>query len=178
MTIRAFVSALLGLSVAACAGGDDDDGVGPTDSSSLGTCAIRADVTGGTTIHFAGKDDAACATLHSFDSGLDALFIGTNAKGTLELIVDDVLEGETGSDFPTRVVVTSTEKAHWQSAGCLTSISEHELLEIEASEIGELRHHQVSGEGSCPEPLVPESAGDDGVMLGPFTFRAQFTWRD
>ena len=51
-------------------------------------------------------------------------------------------------------------------------------MEVEASEIGELRHYQVSGEGTCSEPLEPVAAAGDAATLGAFAFRAAFTWRD
>jgi hypothetical protein len=174
-TLRAILPALLCLTLAAC--GDDGGDGAPADSASLGTCGVRADVTGGTIIHFTGKDDAACATQHSFDSGLDVSFLGTSAKGTLELSIEDVVEGETGDDYPTRVIVRSPANESWQGAACLVSISEHRLRDVEASEIGELRHYQVSGEGTCADPLASVAAATP-VTLGPFTFRAQFTWRD
>jgi hypothetical protein len=173
--VRALLPAMLCLTLLACGNSDgaEDDGIG-----SLGTCAIRADVTGGIAQRFTGKDDAACATQHSFDSDLQALFIGTSAQGTFDLVVHDVAEGETGSDYPARVIVTGPALARWQGSGCLASISEHRLLEVEASEIGELRHYQVSGEGTCSEPLEAVPAGGDAATVGPFAFRAEFTWRD
>ncbi|HWA73064.1 MAG TPA: hypothetical protein VG937_12035 [Polyangiaceae bacterium] len=151
---------------------------GDPDTASLGTCALRAQVTGGTTIQFTGSNDAACATLHSSETGLDAVFIGADAKGTLELVVEQVTEGGTGVDYPTRVLVTSTAKDHWQGSDCLTSITEHRLLKSEASELGELRHYQVSGHGSCSAPLDAMPTGPEAVTLGSFAFRAEFTWRD
>lgn len=177
MTLRALLPTVLCLTISAC-GDSGDEQNGSTSSSSLGTCGIRADVAGGTAIQFTGKDDAACATQHSFDTDLEGLFIGTNAKGTLELTVLDVAEGETGSSYPTRVAVTNTAKERWQGTGCLASISEHRLVKTEASEIGELRHYQVSGEGTCAEPLESVPAGGDAVTIGSFAFRAEFTWRD
>ena len=183
MNLHPLVPLLLCLSISACGSNGNADGAGgegngSTSSSSLASCALQTDVSGGTSIQFTGKDDAACATLHSFDSGLDGIFIGNDAKGTLELMVDNVTEGETGSDYPTRILVTSTAKEHWQGSGCLTSLNEHRLLKTEASEIGELRHYQVSGEGSCNEALDALATGGDGVTIGPFAFRAEFTWRD
>jgi hypothetical protein len=164
------------LEISACSGSSGtDDGSGEQGN---GTCGLRADVTGGTTIHFTGKDDAACATLHASGTGLDGQFIGVDAKGTLELMVDDITEAETGSDYPTRVLVTSTAKEHWQGAGCLTSVNEHQLLKTEASTIGELRHYQLSGSGSCVAPLDSVPVGGEAVSVSEFVFRAQFIWRD
>lgn len=143
-----------------------------------GTCGIRAEVAGGTSLRFTGKNDAACATQHSFDTGLDVVFIGTDDKGTLDLAIADIAEGETGSDYPTRLTVTNAAEERWQGSGCLTSVSEHHLANIEDSEIGELRQYQVSGEGTCTEPLESVSADAAPVTLTSFAFRAGFTWRD
>jgi hypothetical protein len=128
-------------------------------------------------MHFTGKNDAACVTQHSFDAGLDVWFIGTNSKGSLELSIDGVAEGETGDDYPTRVIVTSPADESWQGTACLASISEHRLREVEVSAIGELRHYLVGGESTCADPLA-SVAGGAPATLGPVTFRAQFTWRD
>ncbi len=175
--IHALFPAVLCLTLPAC-GDSGGDGNAPTGSSESGTCSIRADVAGGTSLRFTGKDDAACATLHSVDVELDAVFIGENGKGSLAVRISTVTEGETGTDFPTRVIVTSSGKEQWQNNGCLTSISEHRAVKVENSEVGELRHYQVSGEGTCTEPFGTGSEGSDPVTLGPFGFRAPFTWRD
>lgn len=160
------------------AGVAGESGVGGSVSSAaLGTCGLRSNVSGGTDIDFTGNDDATCTTLHSFDDGLDVIFTGIGAKGSLELLIDSVLEGETG-EYPARVVVTSTARENWQGEGCTATLSEHHLLRTEASTLGELRHYQVSAEGSCADPLESVPAGATPVTVGPFAFRAEFTWRD
>jgi len=175
---------VLGLASSACGSSADKgrnggggEGNEPS-GSSLGTCGLRSEVSGGATIHFTGQNDVSCTTLHSSSTGLDAIFSGLNAKGSLELIVDDVTEGQTGSDFPTRIVVTDTARANWQGSDCLTSISEHHLLSTEASAIGQLRHYQVTGVGTCNTDLDSLPAGDTAATVGPLAFRAEFTWRD
>jgi hypothetical protein len=173
--LHLLASALVGLVLSGCGNSDGNDGA---NASSLGACGLHAQITGGTSIDFSGRDDAACATLHSFDAGLDAVFIGTDTKGTLELAVRAVTEGETGSDYATHVLVTSTAKEHWQSDGCLTSITEHRLLSKEQSSLGELRHYQVTGDGTCSAPLDSVPAGGEPASVGPYAFRAEFTWRD
>ena len=173
MTIRAFLLTGLCLTVPACGQGNDS-----ANSASGGTCSLRADVAGGTAMQFTGQNDVACATQHSFDTGLDASFIGTDGKGTLELSIDYVTEGETGSDYPTRIVVTNMAGHRWQSSGCVASVSEHRLVQVSDSEIGELRQYQTGGEGSCTTPLESVLGDADAVTLDPFAFRAQFTWRD
>jgi hypothetical protein len=169
---------LLGLGTAACGGGDGEAAEARS-AAFLGTCGVRAEIGGGAEIRFTGKDDVACGTQHSFDTGLDGVFIGVNAQGSLELAIAEVAEGETGEDFPTRVTVTTSgAKERWQGSSCLTSISEHRLVKAEDSEIGELRHYQVGGTGGCAEDLVSAQAGNAGLTLGTFEFRAEFTWRD
>jgi hypothetical protein len=187
LTVRVVAALLVCLAVTACGsnasrGGQSNEagagGEGGGTMGLVGTCALRAEVSGGTTIHFTGQNDAACATILRTDTGLDGIFTGTDAKGSLELIVDDVAEGETGADYPTRIVVTSTARAIWQGSTCITTIGEHRLVATEMSEIGEIRRYQVRGEGTCAEPLEPVAAGAEPVMIGPFAFHAQFSWRD
>jgi hypothetical protein len=156
----------------ACSG----DG-GERDTAS-GGCSVQADVTGAVALTFTGQDDAACAIQHSFDNGLDVRFIHVNASGSLDLSISDVMEGETGGDYRTRVSVTNDDNARWQSDACLASIDEHRLLDTEASEIGELRHYDVTGRGSCPAALQPVSAGANETTVSSFRFQVRFTWRD
>lgn len=165
-------TALLCLGITACGGGEDNG-----DASSESTCALRAEVSGAAAIRFTGKDDAACLTQHSFDSGLDVSFSGLGGKGVLELDIDGVGEGETGEDYAAEVWVRSGDGQRWRGASCTATITEHDLLEIEASEIGELRHYQVVGNGHCEEPLESVPAGEEPVTVDAFSFRAQFTWR-
>lgn len=167
--------ALLCLALMACGGNDDDES---GDTGTQGTCSLRTDVSGGTSLRFTGKSDAVCLTQHSFDTGIDALFSGLNGKGTFELTIDDIAEGETGDDYAVQIVVTNADRERWQGMGCVASITAHDLVEVEASEIGELRHYQVAGEGSCWDALESVPVGSDSVTVGPFGFRAQITWRD
>ncbi|HVY31486.1 MAG TPA: hypothetical protein VHB79_33260 [Polyangiaceae bacterium] len=177
------------LAVSACSSGSGSgndkgsvgaggDSANPPSSSTLGNCGLRTVVTGGTAIQFTGQNDAACAPLNSFGAGLDVIFSGTGAKGSLELIVDNVKEGQTGSDFPSRVVVTSPERKTWQGSGCVTSITEHSLLRSEMSALGELRHYQVTGNGTCTASLDSTPGSDSPVTVEPFEFRSEVTWRD
>jgi hypothetical protein len=167
------LTALLCLALTACGGNDDESG-----DNSDGTCMLRAGVTGATSIQFTGKNDAVCLTQHSFEAGLQATFSGFHGQGTLELIIDDVQEGQLGDDLVTQVEVTSASRERWQSMLCRASITAHDLVEVEASEIGELRHYQVAGAVTCPEPLPSLPTGDEPVTLETLSFRAQFTWRD
>ena len=158
-------------------GEEGEEGNDPS-GSSLADCGLRSEISGGTTIRFTGQNDVSCTTLHSSGTGLDAVFTGIDAKGSLELVIDDVTEGQTGADFPTRITVTSTKRENWQGKACLSSISEHHLLSTEASAIGELRHYQVTGAGTCTTELDSFPAGGETTTVGPFAFRAKFTWRD
>lgn len=155
-----------------------DDGHDAAGSDALGTCGVQARLSGGSNFRFTGDDDAACATQYSFDSGLEVMFVGVSADGSLELRIADVTEGETGAEFATRVIVIDAADERFQGNDCLTSVTEHRLLKAEASNIGEQRHYQVSGDGTCPSPLTPLNAEIGVATLASFAFRAQFTWRD
>lgn len=171
---RSSVALLAACGSLAC-GSSADGGQGGS-TAGLGTCGLRASVSGALAATFTGQDDAACLTQHSFDESLDVDFIHTSADVSLGLSVAAVLEGETG-EYQTQVSVTSEDGGRFASLDCTTSITEHRLVETEASVLGELRHYQVSGEGACASAL--ESASDESeVTLADFGFRAQFTWRD
>jgi len=138
---------------------------------------MRAEVTDGTVVRFTDSNDAACATQHSFSSGLEAVFVGNGAKGAIELVIANVTEGETGGDYPTRLELSNGAGESWKSDDCLTSITEHELLRTEETELGEFRIYRVVGEGRCAEPLGSVTAGGNAAVLDSFAFHAEFTWR-
>jgi hypothetical protein len=173
--LEVLLAALCALALLGCAG--SDGGNGAAGSSSLGTCGVRADVSGAVTAKFDGNDDSACLTSHSFDSGLNGSFLQLETQYALQLDIADVAEGQTG-DFPSTLGVADESNARWRSSACTTTLSEHELLEKEASTLGELRHYQVTGAGACDAPLEPVADATGTVELGPFEFRARFTWRD
>ena len=162
---------LVCFALVACGGNDDVN-------DSEGSCLLRAEVSGAVSIRFTGKDDAACLTQHSFDTGLDATFSGLGGKGMLELSIAEVAEAEIGDDYMAEVGVMSADKERWRGTGCLASLTAHDLVEAEASELGELRHYQVAGSGRCVGPLESVPAGAEPVTVEAFDFRAQFTWRD
>lgn len=171
MRVGAVVPLLLGL--IGCGGDGDGDG---SMNSISGTCGVRAEVSGAATFNYSGGDEAACLTQHSSGAGIELNFVSTAPKGSLEIWIDELLEGQTGSGFQARVAVTAAKV--WQSTTCVASVSEHRLLSTEASSLGELRHYQVSGDGSCPEALAPVRDPGEAITIQPFAFRAQVVWRD
>ncbi len=103
---------------------------------------LRAEVSGAAAIRFTGKDDAACLTQHSFDSGLDVTFGALGGKGLLELGIDGVAEGETGEGYAAEVGVTSGDSQRWRGASCGTTRSR---------EAGAARSHSRA----CPRGASP-----------------------
>lgn len=170
--LRSLLVAIVSCHLLACGSSGDSTG----SAAELSTCGLRTSFGGGVSASFTGHDDVACLTQHGFDAGLDADFVHPSSKVTVSLAIDDVVEGETGEHFPTHLRVMSDAGA-WQSDACAMSLSEHHLLQTEASTIGELRHYQVSGHGSCSEPLHG-AGGLADTSVAELEFRAQFTWRD
>src|SRR5687768_17996032 len=121
--LKLVLTSLCSLALLACGGSDG----GNAGSSSLGTCGVRADVSGALTAKFDGNDDSGCVTSHSFDTGLSGGFLQLGTEYGLELDIVDVTEGQTG-DFPSTLTVSDESRARWRSSACTTTLSEHELL--------------------------------------------------
>jgi hypothetical protein len=146
-------------------------------AAALSSCGVAAQLSGGIVATFSGKDDAACVTSHSFDQGVNAGFLQIESKYTLQLDVPEVAEGEVG-DFAASVRVANQTNQAWGSDDCRVDLSEHALVKTEASELGELRHYQLSGHGWCDSALEPLGTDVGGsVEIGEFDFRVQITWR-
>jgi len=176
MRVRAVGCLVFALTLSGCS--DSSDGDGDGGDPDAGTCSLRADLSGGLSFRFTGKSDAGCATQHSFDTGLDVAFIAVEGQHRLDLWVNDVVEGGTGEGFPAVVTVLGPASQRWRSSTCVASVTEHDLVGVEASELGELRRYQVAGEGSCAEALERVSGDGEPLTLGALRFRARFTWRD
>jgi hypothetical protein len=151
---------------------------GNSGAAALGTCGVAAQLSGAANASFSGNDDAACVTAHSFDTGVNAGFLHVDSKYTLQLDLPEVGEGEVGA-FMAAVRFSNQSNQAWNSDDCQVDLSEHALVKTEASELGELRHYQLSGHGWCDsalEPVGTDSAGS--VEIGEFDFRVSITWRD
>jgi len=175
---RAASFVILSLSLLGC--GDDDPAPEPKPNCSIGV-TLSGDVQGTLSV----LDEVACGINVSLDSGIDVVFIPLRAITGIELRIGEVTEGETGGPFPTRVGVTTEEDPTTQqvrryatsSVGCNVEISEHRLEGTQMSVLGEERHYQVVGTGSCGESAVPADMMGE-IVLSDFVFRATAIWTD
>lgn len=147
-------------------------------AAALGDCGLAAQLSGSVMASFSGNDDAACVTSHSFDQGVNAGFLHVDSKYTLQLDIPEVEEGQAGS-FAASVRFANQTNQAFSSDDCRVDLSEHTLVNSEASELGELRHYQLTGHAWCDSALEPVSTDTSGsVEIGEFDFRVQITWRD
>ena len=175
---RAASFAILSLSLLGC--GDDDPAAEPKPN-----CSIGVTLTGDVQATFSARDETACGINVSLDSGIDVAFIPLRAISGIELRIGDVTEGETGGPFPTGVGVTTEEDPTTQqvrrygtsSVGCNVEIGEHRFEETQMSVLGEERHYQVVGTGSCSESAVPADMMGE-IAVSNFVFRATAIWTD
>jgi hypothetical protein len=167
-----FVVVLLVLASSGCSDSNDSS------ASALGSCGAAAQLSGAVMASFLGNDDAACVTSHSFDKGVNAGFLHIDSKVTLQLDIPEVEEGKTGT-YAASVRFSNQANQAFSSDDCQVDLSEHALLSTEASELGELRHYQLTGHGWCDSALEPVGTGASGnVEISEFDFRVQLTWRD
>ena len=155
-------------------GGDDGRDAG----SLAGSCALAVELSGALSRSQRASEQLACATQHSFDSGVDCVFLSSNADLRVALGIADIEEGETGQ-FPASVEVSmDAQRFRTTPNGCSVSVTEHVLTSRESTEIGEVRRYRVAGSGSCSEPAKRVNEQGESVTVGPFQFRQPAVWRD
>jgi hypothetical protein len=124
------------------------------------------------------SEELACLTQHSFDSGVDNVFLSTNAELRFALDIADIEEGATGQ-YPARIELqVEAQRFRTAPGGCSVNVSEHALVSRESTEIGELRHYRVAGSGSCSDTANRVNEPGAPVTIGPFEFRQPAVWRD
>ena len=155
-------------------GGDDDRAAG----SLAGSCALGVELSGALSRSQRASEHLACLTSHSFDSGIDNVFLSTAAELSVELSIADIAEGQTGR-FPAGVELElDAQRFRTSPNGCSVTVTEHAFFSRESTEIGELRRYRVVGSGSCSEPANGVNEPAQSVTVGPFQFRQPAVWRD
>ena len=174
--LRSESIAVLALLLVAC-GGDDDAGGG---SESKPSCAFGATLSGDVLGTFDANKDLACLISHSFESGIDVVFITGEGASTVELGIDDVTEGQTGTAFPATIRLSLEDGGDYATptGGCTATVTEHQLEKTEMSAIGELRHYQVAGAAVCAEPAISSAPETGAITFDDVTFRIPAVWRD
>ncbi|HEY6560236.1 MAG TPA: hypothetical protein VI072_23285 [Polyangiaceae bacterium] len=164
---------LFGALVTCGCGGDDDRDAG----SLSGSCALGVELSGAISRSQRPSEQLACATQHSFESGVDNLFLSTNAELRFELGIADIEEGATGQ-YPAHVeILVEARRFRTATNGCSVNVTEHALVARENTEIGEVRRYRVVGSGSCSAPAEPVNEQGEPVTVGSFQFRQPAVWR-
>ena len=162
-----------------CGGGDDDDGGASADGSGGfsrdTTCGVALALGGALDLTVApSRSAAACATQTSFDTGIDAGFVfAEGALDHVELVIDDVHEGETGASFPAHVTIVHDDGREWSAQDCSAAISQHE--HVGPGELGWERY-RVVGSVACEAPLPEEDGAKPALELESLRFVATISW--
>lgn len=163
------------IALIACGGDDDAHAAGTTSFGKDVTCGVAFELSGALElVATPSRSKPACATQTSFESGIDADFIFIEDElSSVELIVEDVLEGETGAGFPAQLELVHEDGREWRAKSCLAEIIEHEP--IGPGELGWERY-RVGGTATCdPATSVPSGSGAD-VIVDTFTFVVTLSW--
>ena len=152
--------ALLG---AACGEGGDIEG--------SESCTLKASFSGAIDTAIA-PGSVACAVLASFDSGVEVGYLAPGATvERVDLSIDEVTEGETGTSFPAEVgIEVATESYTWVS--CTATISEHEY--VGPAELGD--DYRVVGTVTCPVDAPADSGSPSTVSLDELEFVVTTSW--
>ena len=168
-----------GLWVLACAlfGCGDDDGGG--DGSSDSSCGIGVTLSGDVNQTLDVDDNAACVVSFSYDAGINAGLTTLSANLSIQIGIDAVMEGQTGSGFPTEMGVTLDNGPSYSTSptGCSATITEHEREGTQTGELGE-RDYRVVGTATCTEPAVREDGMAGQITLSNISYVIPAVWSD
>jgi hypothetical protein len=166
-------------SAAACSDGEGSGGplvAFPADA----TCGAALALDGALVLTIPpSRSSTACSSQTSFDSGIDVGFAFVDSElSRVDLAVDDVREGETGSGFPARLEIVHDDEREWRGQACTAEIAEHE--HVGPGELGWERY-RLNGSVACESAA---SVGDDAGVTGSsealelksFTFVVSLSW--
>jgi hypothetical protein len=164
----------------ACSDGSGGGGQ-PTVFSADTTCGAALALDGALTSSVPpSRSSTACSSQTSFDSGIDVGFAFVESElSRVELAVDDVLEGETGSGFPARLEIVHDDGREWRGQGCTAEISEH--AHVGPGELGWERY-RLRGSVACERAASVSAGGgdagasEDALELESFTFVVTLSW--
>lgn len=164
------------LALAAVGCGDDAEETPDPPSD----CVVGVALSGGYQASLAPDDSYACAIPWGPDSGVLMVYLPVEGDlGSLEISIDDVTEGETGT-FPADVSIILRDERRWTMApgGCTVQVDEHSFQNEDEFTKGYL----MTGSGSCSapaeafDPATGDPATDDPITIGPFEFRFGPRW--
>jgi hypothetical protein len=172
---------LLALTIACGTTTGNENGDEPT--GPLPDCGIGTRLTGAVSDSFSVSDDAACSVLEitalpGMRGSVDVLFHPEGPVQSFELLLAEILEGETGSGFRGAVAITLEDGIQFVSStsACTLTVSEnrHVSTDPEQTPLGQRKNYQIVGTGTCTEAAVG-TTGD--VTVGPMSFRIPAVWR-
>jgi hypothetical protein len=124
------------------------------------------------------RSSTACSSQTSFDSGIDVGFAFVESElSHVDLAVDDVLEGETGSGFPARLEIVHDDGRAWRGQDCTAEIGEH--AHVGPGELGWERYRltgSVACESAASVGVGDGGASDDALEVESFTFVVTLSW--
>lgn len=139
------------------------------ESSAPSTCAMSASFTGG--LSGSSSGDPACLTSFAGSSSIDGSFVFLSGPiDTVELEIDDVDMGETGSTFPAMVRVTARDGGRWTGT-CAAAVTGHVLYG--PAELGD--RYRAEGTVTCATPLVSDD-GSPAATVTHLDFVMTSTW--
>jgi hypothetical protein len=166
---------VLAFALFGCGDDDGDGGDGASDES----CAIGVTLSGDVNQTLSANDDAACIVSFSYDSGIDAGLTTLSADLSIQVGIDAVTEGQTGSGFPTEMGVTLDNGPSYSTSptGCSATITEHEREGTGTGELGE-RDYRVVGTATCTEPALREDGTAGQILLSNISYVIPAVWSD
>jgi hypothetical protein len=139
------------------------------------TCGAAITLGGALVLRVAPSNSStACASQTSLGSGIATGFLFVESElSRVELEVDDVLEGETGSAFPARLRIVHDDGREWLGERCTAELAEHE--HVGPGELGwEL--YRVVGSVACDGAASIRDGSAPALQVQSFDFVVTLSW--
>jgi hypothetical protein len=175
---QAIGASWLCLTLTACGGEGTAESASPDAPRS---CNFQAEIAGPTSVTLTGNNDVLCYPAPSYLKGLRAWFVTPDVQVSIDVHLQDVLEGETGANYRVRLTINDQNHdlpdRHWFGMDCVASVTQHEYLRTLTDKVnGDLREYRVAIEGTCPQP-IPSSIPEVGpVTMDAFSFTVPYLW--
>jgi hypothetical protein len=172
MIVRAGVAILL--LATGCGSGDSEES-GPGGFAPGTTCGLDMTVSGAIEDSIAPKSSIACATQLSSSAGFEAGFLAVDNAGsvsTVNLGVDTVEKGKTGTGFSAELEIVHADKRRWKTSSCTVDVIEHALDHSDSF----ADHYRTVGTGACSAPATSVSGSDPDITVESLAFVATVPW--
>jgi hypothetical protein len=166
---------MVGIAFALVACGDSRKGSGNGEEPTW-ECSFSITLGGEITETIDADEGPSCSVTQRSGSGISVDIDPGGDAPSLALFVRDVTEGEVGEFAAFFEIFSRDLQQRFVAPGCSVRLTEHELVDTEQSDVGEIRTYRVVGSGTCAGDAVDANGSGRLLTLSDFEFRMMSIW--